>query len=309
LSELEAFNRLQAFLSGTVVLPAGATWWASQWGAVSVTNGLKTVVGSGTTFTKSFAVGQQVSFANQPGTVYTVATITNDTHLTLTANFTGATNAATAIGFPSNPAFPCSGQKRLKGYFYSSVPPGAVQIWLSQDGVNFDINVNGGITADTNNPDTYQFDIDLLGSPYFHVVLTDAGAGSTIRMLLYLFEQGSGPSNISGSSMIVVTTTVTPLTIQPEKDNQGADFQFMPATANLRLGLITVEEAGSPSGPASIVVRAGANDAAPPIAYINLNPGEDRTISLFPDVSCAAGVWVNVVSGVVNFGGGTRTSS
>jgi hypothetical protein len=66
-------------------------------GTVSVTNASAAVVGTSTTFTTSLVVGQNVQIGNQLGTNYTVATITDNTHLTLTANFGGSTNASTTL--------------------------------------------------------------------------------------------------------------------------------------------------------------------------------------------------------------------
>ena len=63
-------------------------------GTISVTNGQATVVGNGTTFT-NLLPGDPVVIL---GVRYRVASIADDTHLTLTANYPGATNAAVAYG-------------------------------------------------------------------------------------------------------------------------------------------------------------------------------------------------------------------
>jgi hypothetical protein len=64
-------------------------------GTVALTNGSATVTGSGTTFTNTFP-NDLIRFpsSNQPRTWYTVLSVTSATVLTLSANFTGTTNAA-----------------------------------------------------------------------------------------------------------------------------------------------------------------------------------------------------------------------
>ncbi len=65
-------------------------------GTVALTNASKAVVGSGTAFKSALAVGQDVTFGAQAGARYRIATITDDTHATLTANYTGVTLNSTA---------------------------------------------------------------------------------------------------------------------------------------------------------------------------------------------------------------------
>ena len=59
-------------------------------GTVAVTNGSAAVVGNGTTFTKNLVVGQPITINS---VVYTISSITDDTHLTLTT-----TSGTTASG-------------------------------------------------------------------------------------------------------------------------------------------------------------------------------------------------------------------
>jgi hypothetical protein len=58
-------------------------------GNVTNTSGSTTVTGSGTSFLTQLNVGQNIIFSNQIATSYTIATISSNTSLTLTANFTG----------------------------------------------------------------------------------------------------------------------------------------------------------------------------------------------------------------------------
>lgn len=208
----------QILYAGTITLPASATWWSTVWGAVGVTNGLATVSGVNLNNGRLVA-GQSVSFANQSGTVYVISSIDSATQITLTTAFTGATNAATAMGFSANPSFRVSGQSRIKGYVFSSVAPGTIQYQLSQDGTNWDFADN--LTLDASpSVGCYSFDINLLGQPFFRLVFTDAGAGSTGRVLLYTFDGGSGPTILSSGSSPSGTIFVKDAPLTPLGTNQ-----------------------------------------------------------------------------------------
>ena len=64
-------------------------------GTINVTNGSNAVVGVGTSFLTNVTVGD--SFIRTGDSVsYTVASITDDTHLTLSANYGGATGNGVA---------------------------------------------------------------------------------------------------------------------------------------------------------------------------------------------------------------------
>lgn len=62
-------------------------------GTVSVTNGSAAVVGTGTNWGADM-VHKRITFSSQAGTWYRVTSVTDATHLTLTANYTGTTNAS-----------------------------------------------------------------------------------------------------------------------------------------------------------------------------------------------------------------------
>lgn len=198
----------EVFLShGSFPIPAAATWWSSVFGQVGVTNGQTTVTGVGTNFNNRKA-GQTVSFANQPGTVYTIASITSSSVLELTSAFTGATNAATAMGFAANPIFNCDGESRLKGWVNSSVAPTTIQIQLSQDAVLFDKIIP--LTLDAGSSGVYSFDINLVGAPFFRLVFTAAGA-TTAYVLLYTSDFGSGPNVVGGTPAPPTPPVITPI--------------------------------------------------------------------------------------------------
>jgi hypothetical protein len=59
-------------------------------GTVTVTNGDATIVGAGTAFVANVAAGDLLTLLGS-GVFYEVASVTNDTHLELTANYAGST--------------------------------------------------------------------------------------------------------------------------------------------------------------------------------------------------------------------------
>lgn len=66
-------------------------------GSVALTNGSNAVTGTATGFTSQLSTGSILIFGNDPtNTPYSVATVTSDTALTLSTNYTGQTVAATS---------------------------------------------------------------------------------------------------------------------------------------------------------------------------------------------------------------------
>lgn len=226
--------------TGTLTLPAGATWWSCVWGTVSVTNLSASVVGIGTSFTTTNYVGQFVSFANQPGVSYTIKSIASNTALTLTAVFTGATNAASAMGLPGNPPFSVDGEVRIKGAVFSNVAPAATfRVEMSQDDVNW--NTLRPLVLDAGSTNNYSFDINLVGQNFARLVMTDAGAGSTVRIVLYTTDfGGDGPDVIGG-----VTPSPKPLVLVPLGFQQiatdSATLQSLTVPAGATQALIQIE--------------------------------------------------------------------
>jgi len=80
---------------GTLAVPPQSGLVLS--GTNSVTNVSAAVVGTNTQYLTQAPVGSQVQFSNQLGTLYTVATVTDNTHLTVSPVFGGATLAAAAM--------------------------------------------------------------------------------------------------------------------------------------------------------------------------------------------------------------------
>ena len=102
--------------SSGFVLSGGATF--------NFTNGSPNVTATGSAFTKELAVGMALQSSNQPGVNYIVASITSDSLLALTANFSGTTTATatatrTSVTFAANfGALTCGAQNgnwRIKG--------------------------------------------------------------------------------------------------------------------------------------------------------------------------------------------------
>lgn len=97
-------------LDSAIILSTANKWQAltfnpgqRQLGTAATTNGSPNVVGTGTFWNGTSSnitlirVGSKLVFQNQPNAVYTVQSITNDTHLTLTTNFTGSTTSLIAV--------------------------------------------------------------------------------------------------------------------------------------------------------------------------------------------------------------------
>ena len=77
-------------------------------GTIAVTNASANIVGTSTLFqagsltSPRLQVGQRITFASQVGTYYTVASITDDTHVAISPAYSGTTAASTAGTVPSS---------------------------------------------------------------------------------------------------------------------------------------------------------------------------------------------------------------
>ncbi len=220
-----------ALYTGTLNLPANATWWSCMWGAVTGIVGA-VVTGSGTTWLTQISVGQNVSFANQSGTGYVVLSVDSNTQVTLTATFTGPPGA-TSMGFVADPVFCCDGESRLRGYVYSSVSSTGYVVQCSQDGVNWDVTIT--LVADPSG-NTYSFDINLVGQPFFRLVVTDTGGGSSDRILFYTIDDGSGP-NILGGTTPPPSQLGTPIQLanQPTNSNGATNVALLSGVLGQRV--------------------------------------------------------------------------
>lgn len=81
-------NTITCTASGNVIIPPKLS------GTISVTNGSPNITGTGTKFTTELSAGSIILINNVP---YTVASIANDTTLTLTTNYAGATASGLTI--------------------------------------------------------------------------------------------------------------------------------------------------------------------------------------------------------------------
>lgn len=118
-------------------------------GTINVTNGSPNIVGAGTLWATNLKAGDQIAFGAtgivDPGYTtnggwYTVQTVTDDTHIVLTANYSGANNAAIAY----------TGRKLFTGTiddiwdnatFFNA--PGGVDLWMATNGKDFLVKWDG----------------------------------------------------------------------------------------------------------------------------------------------------------------------
>jgi len=121
---------------GNVIIP-----WGLQ-GTISVTNGSAAVTGTGTAFTTQLAANSIISIS---GVTYTVATITNDTTLTLTANYSGAT--ASGITVPGSFSVPVTVTTTATGSLVN--PKGGGICAIDPDAVVVEINEANNSCTDT----------------------------------------------------------------------------------------------------------------------------------------------------------------
>jgi hypothetical protein len=87
---------------------------------VSVTNGSKAVTGSGTTFTTDLQVGSIVEITSGTSTKNRVASITSDTALTLSDNFSGTTAGTLAIASVTKQLMPKNVYRQSTGGTYGT---------------------------------------------------------------------------------------------------------------------------------------------------------------------------------------------
>lgn len=112
-----------------------------------------------------------------------------------------------ALGLAQTPVYPAHGNRRITGAIYlSAVPSSAPVLSMNVDGSNtFDINIT--LQRDTSQSDfVYVFDIPLF-MPYWTLQLTGNAAGSSCRVSVWTYPDGSGAAvSSSGGS----TPTPTP---------------------------------------------------------------------------------------------------
>lgn len=79
-------------------------------GTVNLTTGSSTVTGTATNFTTSIFAGAPIQFTSQAGVTYYVREVISNTSLTLTTNYSGASDISTTLNIGSNPTvnFDCT---------------------------------------------------------------------------------------------------------------------------------------------------------------------------------------------------------
>lgn len=145
---------------------------------IGVTNGSKAVTGVGTTFTTSLSVGSIIEITSGTTTKNRVASITSDTALTLSDNFTGTTAATLAIAnakvqlMPKNVYRQSTGGTRARGKTNL-----ATVIGVDVTEAKVAANIAKGITT----PGWTQFTtyVDSSGITRRKVIVLVAGNGAT----------------------------------------------------------------------------------------------------------------------------------
>ena len=85
------------------------TVFAPTSGLVNLVNGSAVVTGVGTFFTVSMVPGMILQFASQPGVSYYVKSVSSNTSLSLTLNYSGTSTASTTVGIgTTSVTFDCS---------------------------------------------------------------------------------------------------------------------------------------------------------------------------------------------------------
>lgn len=101
------------------------------------------------------------------------------------------------------------------------------------------------------------------------------------------------PSSVLGTGMMAAAQSVA-------VGSTSSDGAVVAAVASNRLMGFSFRENASPGAPASFVLRNGTSSSDTPIAYVTLAPGESVREWFGPQgKACAAGIWLDMVSGTV----------
>jgi hypothetical protein len=171
-------------------------------GNVSATNGSANIVGTSTAFTTALQVGQFVQIhADTTGKVYTIASITDDTHLALTGNYTGTTNASTTLtqnvqnAIAALDLFPHAGFQVVGSSFgvgYMVKTGTAPTLEYSTDGVTF--STVGTLTVDAR----------------FHVATVSLGSDATYNVWLRLTGSTAADNFVFNGDQFITVTGASP---------------------------------------------------------------------------------------------------
>ena len=193
-------------------------------GTVSATNGSTAVVGSGTTFT-NLQNGDRISIA---GVTYTVNTVTDNTHLNLTANYTGITGAGLSYKVPTRTAPDGS-------YLFTGITPASgFETYFVQ------ARTPAGYTLTTPTPgspsNTFKYTSVAGGVSYLSAdfgYLPPAGTAFSIKDRVFkdtVFSTGPGTVSATNGATAVVGTGTNFKNLNPGDTFQIAGVNFTIAT-------------------------------------------------------------------------------
>ena len=204
-------------------------------GTVAATNGSTAVVGTGTTFT-NLQNGDTISIA---GVTFTVNTVTDNTHLNLTANYTGTTGAGKAYKVPVRTASDGS-------YLFSGITPATgVETYFVQ------ARTPAGYTLTTPTPgspsNTFKFNSVFGGGSFLSAdfgYLPNAGTTFSIKDRIFkdtVFSTGPGTVSATNGSTAVVGagTNFKNLNIGDSFQIAGVGYTIATITDDTHLTLTT----------------------------------------------------------------------
>jgi len=187
-------------------------------GTITITAGSKNVTGSGTSFSADVRVGDKISLNDGAKVWYTVASVTNNTHLVLTLNATSS-----SAGTNSYCVF--------DGYYYACKKDVTDIVRDYSTGANLTAspqlfgNGTGNYTISDLSADTHcvQHPGEICTSAYagwsLVVVYSDA---STTGHQLYLFDNFQSISNTSGDNITEISGFIVPQRIAGESTSADA---------------------------------------------------------------------------------------
>jgi uncharacterized protein len=187
-------------------------------GTVGLTNNSTAVTGLGTAFTTALKANQWVVFASDPTqTPYQISAITDDTHLTLASEYTGATIAATSavvVNVLAGTLAVTNGSATVAGTsttFTTSLKTGQLLLFAS-DTTNTLYQVNS-IASDTSLTLGSKFTGTSNASTTATVVNTSASQDAGIQLSVKVVSPASPPSPLPISIKVFANGAPMPQTI------------------------------------------------------------------------------------------------
>jgi hypothetical protein len=239
-------------------------------GTVSVTNGSATVTGTGTSFTTTLAVGMIVRIGNQAGTNYTISAIASTTSLTLTATFSGTTNASTTLlGIRENDAYIVSTSPAGD---WASFAKGDLVVWTGSAWTKlvtgtgaapanglivlvtaFQGTAAGSFASQSGKIATFTGGAWSFTTPASGQTITVSGSGDPLEGAIGVYKASTAAWAISSETPRIVTLTGTNTTTSTSDAVTGLGLQFVPAA-----GTYEVEFTGSTSNSSTGTVQTTA---------------------------------------------------